>query len=41
MDYVNAFASNDRILKEGGLILVENVLWKGLVLGAGRNNING
>lgn len=37
MDYVNALVSNDRVLKKGGLILVDNVLWKGLVLGAGRN----
>ena len=41
MDYVNALVSNDRVLKKGGLILVDNVLWKGLVLGAGRNNSNG
>ncbi len=38
MDYVNALVSNDRVLKKGGLILVDNVLWKGLVMGAGRNN---
>lgn len=37
MEYVNALVSNDRVLKKGGLILVDNVLWKGLVLGAGRN----
>lgn len=37
MDYVNALVVNDRVLKKGGLILVDNVLWKGLVLGAGRN----
>ena len=34
IDYVNALVGNDRILKRGGLILVDNVLWKGLVLDA-------
>jgi len=33
-EYVNALVSNDRVLKKGGLILVDNVLWKGLVLDA-------
>jgi predicted O-methyltransferase YrrM len=32
MEYVNALVSNDRVLKKGGLIVVDNVLWKGLVL---------
>jgi len=34
MDYVDALVSNDRLLKKGGLIIVDNVLWKGLVLDA-------
>lgn len=34
MEYVDALVSNDRILKKGGLIVVDNVLWKGLVLDA-------
>lgn len=34
LEYVNALLENDLILKKGGLILVDNVLWKGLVLEA-------
>lgn len=34
IDYVNALVGNDRVLKKGGLILVDNVLWKGLVMDA-------
>lgn len=34
IEYTEAFLSNDRILKRGGLIVVDNVLWKGLVLEA-------
>lgn len=34
MEYVDAVVSNDRVLKKGGLIVVDNVLWKGLVLDA-------
>jgi predicted O-methyltransferase YrrM len=37
IDYVNALVGNDRVLKKGGLILVDNVLWKGLVLDAAAN----
>lgn len=33
LDYVEACLDGDRILKKGGLIVVDNVLWKGLVLG--------
>mmetsp|Transcript_24428 Transcript_24428/g.48954 ORF Transcript_24428/g.48954 Transcript_24428/m.48954 type:complete len:1047 (-) Transcript_24428:35-3175(-) len=36
-EYVDILVSNDRILKKGGLILVDNVLWKGLVLDAASN----
>jgi caffeoyl-CoA O-methyltransferase len=31
---VEACLSSDRLLKRGGLIVVDNVLWKGLVLEA-------
>jgi predicted sulfurtransferase/predicted O-methyltransferase YrrM len=34
MEYVDALVRNDRLLKKGGLIIVDNVLWKGLVLNA-------
>lgn len=35
-EYVNVLVSTDRVLKKGGLILVDNVLWKGLVLDASK-----
>ena len=38
VEYVDALVGNDRVLKKGGLILVDNVLWKGLVLDASGNN---
>lgn len=34
--YVEALVSNDNVLRKGGLILVDNTLWKGLVLDAAR-----
>jgi predicted O-methyltransferase YrrM len=34
LEYVEACLSSDRVLKRGGLIVVDNVLWKGLVLEA-------
>lgn len=34
MDYVDVLVSRDDILKKGGLIVVDNVMWKGLVLDA-------
>ena len=37
MEYVDALVSNDRVLKKGGLIIVDNVLWKGLVIDAASN----
>ena len=37
MEYVDVLVNSDRILKKGGLILVDNVLWKGLVLDAASN----
>ena len=32
LQYIEACLSNDKILKKGGLMIVDNVLWKGLVL---------
>ena len=32
LEYVEACLANDLVLKKGGLILVDNVLWRGLVL---------
>ena len=34
MEYVEVLVSNDAILKKGGMFVVDNVLWKGLVLDA-------
>ncbi|KAL7521687.1 hypothetical protein ACHAWX_006361 [Stephanocyclus meneghinianus] len=34
MEYVDVLVSGDDILKKGGLIVVDNVMWKGLVLDA-------
>mmetsp|Transcript_29337 Transcript_29337/g.68926 ORF Transcript_29337/g.68926 Transcript_29337/m.68926 type:complete len:956 (+) Transcript_29337:428-3295(+) len=34
LEYVEACLSSDRLLNRGGLIVVDNVLWKGLVLEA-------
>lgn len=34
LDYVEACLGGDRVLKRGGLIVVDNVLWKGLVVEA-------
>lgn len=34
IEYVDACLSSDRLLKKGGLVVVDNVLWKGLVLEA-------
>eukprot|EP00980_Cylindrotheca_fusiformis_P003463 scaffold773_cov104-Cylindrotheca_fusiformis.AAC.2 len=36
LEYVEACLSSDRLLKKGGMIVVDNVLWKGLVLEASR-----
>lgn len=38
VEYANACLSSDRLLKRGGLIVVDNVLWKGLVVDAGNSN---
>ncbi|CAB9527012.1 UPF0176 protein YceA [Seminavis robusta] len=34
LEYVDACLASDLVLKKGGMIVVDNVLWKGLVLGA-------
>jgi predicted sulfurtransferase/predicted O-methyltransferase YrrM len=34
LEYVEACVTSDKLLKKGGLIVVDNVLWKGLVLGS-------
>jgi predicted O-methyltransferase YrrM len=34
LDYMEALLENDHILKSGGIIVVDNVLWKGLVVDA-------
>ena len=34
LEYVESCLSSDRILRKGGIIVVDNVLWKGLVLEA-------
>ncbi len=41
IDYVNALVESDRVLRKGGLILVDNnVLWKGVVLDVARSGNN-
>jgi UPF0176 protein len=34
VEYMEAFLSTDRLLRKGGIVIVDNVLWKGLVLDA-------
>jgi predicted O-methyltransferase YrrM len=40
MEYVEALLSSDLVLKKGGIIVVDNVLWKGLVLEASSGNFS-
>lgn len=40
LDYAEACLSSDRLLKKGGLLVVDNVLWKGLVLEASTGNFS-
>ena len=40
MEYASACLDSDRLLKEGGLIVVDNVLWKGLVLEASHGDFS-
>ncbi len=35
LQYVEACLNNDKVLKRGGVMVVDNVLWKGLVLDCG------
>jgi predicted O-methyltransferase YrrM len=38
LEYMEACLGSDKLLKRGGLIVVDNVLWKGLVLEASSGN---
>jgi predicted O-methyltransferase YrrM/rhodanese-related sulfurtransferase len=40
IEYCEALLSSSRVLKKGGLIVVDNVLWKGLVLEASSGNFS-
>ena len=40
LEYVEACLSTDRVLKKGGHIIVDNVLWKGLVLEASQGEFS-
>lgn len=40
LDYVEACLSSDRLLKKGGFIVVDNVLWKGLVVEASNGSFS-
>jgi caffeoyl-CoA O-methyltransferase len=35
LQYIEACLTNDKVLKRGGIMIVDNVLWKGLVLDVG------
>ena len=41
LDYVETCLSTDNVLKKGGLMLIDNVLWKGLVIEAASGDWNG
>ncbi len=38
LQYIEACLGNENVLKRGGLMIVDNVLWKGLVLDVGKAN---
>ena len=40
IEYAEACLSSDRLLKKGGFLVVDNVLWKGLVLEASTGNFS-
>lgn len=40
LEYVEACLINDRVLKQGGLMVVDNTLWKGLVLDVNNGSLN-
>jgi predicted O-methyltransferase YrrM len=39
LEYVEVCLKNDKVLKKGGIIIVDNVLWKGGVIGQGQSPI--
>ncbi|GMI13282.1 hypothetical protein TrVE_jg12588 [Triparma verrucosa] len=41
LDYVEVCLASDKVLRKGGAILVDNVLWKGAVIAAGDGNEDG
>ena len=41
LDYVEACLSCEKVLKKGGLMVIDNVLWKGLVLEAASGDWSG
>jgi|AntRauTorckE5430_2_1112549.scaffolds.fasta_scaffold02747_5 predicted sulfurtransferase len=40
LQYVEACLSSDRVLKTGGIMIVDNVLWKGIVLDVNNGTVN-
>lgn len=40
IQYVEACLTNDKVLKKGGVMLVDNVLWKGVVLDVNNGTLN-
>lgn len=38
LQYVEACLTNNKVLKRGGVMIVDNVLWKGLVLNCANND---
>jgi predicted O-methyltransferase YrrM len=40
LQYVEACLSNDRVLKKGGIMIIDNVLWKGVVLDVNNGTLN-
>jgi len=40
LQYVEACLSNDRVLKKGGIMIIDNVLWKGIVLDVNNGTLN-
>ena len=40
LQYIEACLINDKLLKKGGIMMVDNVLWKGLVLDVNNGTLN-
>jgi predicted sulfurtransferase len=40
LQYIEACLSSDRVLKTGGIMIVDNVLWKGIVLDVNNGTVN-